>query len=538
RAGPLGNGQRRPSRSPRSQRSRSADVDCLKKYTERRVEERRHTEAGDGSRLDPSRWVPLPKSITRIQGKKVIPVLKDAKRHNTSGEGSSKVVDSYKWLPGEPRRTLKRSENVEESMEEKQESKYTLTGKQTAVRSRSTDVTSGSYSEQPPEGRNRTGSDTRLISSSWIPSVNTSRFRYEASPLARATNTCESTRSAATRWITFNRNPSPSPLRRKSLERKPSIDENRKSESSSQEEKWHPLRKFSRPPSPKKDNNSLQKGSKDSRVLQRSPDNDGTNRLTQRMRELYDFKTENEWPQRINKPSVDFTWISKSSSEDERYVPIRRNSQDLEFNERTGKTKTLRSRHQEMLENERCQGQSVKKCNNDGEVFFEADERLRRFNERLRFSEDLGSQEVRVRERRTYSDDYDDIRGRSSRRDTEETLRSFDVSREKKRISDASSKSRTSGTCSYAEVGFLKNPRSSDATYVSIGNYSKRASLECQSSKEIYHSQPRRAFSHNEERRPSTPLPPIELNNPAPIAIKLLPQNQKRDSTRYKVYLT
>ena len=51
---------RRPSRSPRSQRSRSADVDCLKKYVERRVEVRRHTEAGETSR-----WIPLGKGAAR-----------------------------------------------------------------------------------------------------------------------------------------------------------------------------------------------------------------------------------------------------------------------------------------------------------------------------------------------------------------------------------------------------------------------------------------------------------------------------------------
>lgn len=64
----MDNGQlRRPSRSPRSQRSRSADVDCLKKYTERRVEERRHTEISDASKLDTSKWIPLPKNVPRGQ---------------------------------------------------------------------------------------------------------------------------------------------------------------------------------------------------------------------------------------------------------------------------------------------------------------------------------------------------------------------------------------------------------------------------------------------------------------------------------------
>lgn len=68
RVGPVGNsGLRRPSRSPRSQRSRSADVDCLKKYTERRVEERRYTEISDASKLDTSKWTPLPRNLPRGQ---------------------------------------------------------------------------------------------------------------------------------------------------------------------------------------------------------------------------------------------------------------------------------------------------------------------------------------------------------------------------------------------------------------------------------------------------------------------------------------
>lgn len=56
------------------------------------------------------------------------------------------------------------------------------------------------------------------------------------------------------------------------------------------------------------------------------------------MRDLYDFKTENEWPKRagVPQPQNQHTWISKSSSEEDRtnYLSVRRNSQDLEFNDR------------------------------------------------------------------------------------------------------------------------------------------------------------------------------------------------------------
>lgn len=66
--------------------------------------------------------------------------------------------------------------------------------------------------------------------------------------------------------------------------------------------------------------------------------NERANKLSQRMRDLYDFKTENEWPKRAgtSQRQNQHTWISKSSSEEERanYIPVRRNSQDLEFNDR------------------------------------------------------------------------------------------------------------------------------------------------------------------------------------------------------------
>lgn len=64
--------------------------------------------------------------------------------------------------------------------------------------------------------------------------------------------------------------------------------------------------------------------------------NERANKLSQRMRDLYDFKTENEWPKRAGSSPHENSWISKSSSEEERnnYPPVRRNSQDLEFNDR------------------------------------------------------------------------------------------------------------------------------------------------------------------------------------------------------------
>lgn len=245
----------------------------------------------------------------------------------------------------------------------------------------------------------------------------------------------------------------------------------------------------------------------------------------------------------------------------------------------------------------------------------EYEERLRKFNERLRFSEDLGLAKPKIKERRTYSDDYDEKSRRASTRSartegtvqltraegsvrstrredsirstrtnssirstrtedsvrstrTEDSVRSMRTEgsvrstrtegsirltrsahseesqgsrfQAEKRPSDASSKSRGS----YAEVTPIspvkRDSRTSDASYASIANYSaKRASVDCKSTRQMVELPPRRAFSQTEER-PSTPVPPMEWNDDRYAAArhKQISERQKRDSTRYKVYLT
>ena len=68
------------------------------------------------------------------------------------------------------------------------------------------------------------------------------------------------------------------------------------------------------------------------------------------MRDLYDFKTENEWPKRATNVRRGNTWISKSSSEEERTCqPVRRNSQDLEFNDRMNVIKVSAQSHKNVF---------------------------------------------------------------------------------------------------------------------------------------------------------------------------------------------
>lgn len=185
----------------------------------------------------------------------------------------------------------------------------------------------------------------------------------------------------------------------------------------------------------------------------------------------------------------------------------------------------------------------------------EPDERLRRFNERLRYSEDRGTERVRVRERRTYSDDYEE----KARRESGLTRKADAfrvrpptpkrVDRENKRNS-AARLSRDSRV-SYTEVEFPGarrpaggggDPRASDPGHHAGGvGLAKHSSVECRSTRQILEVPPRRAFSQSDDpHRPATPVPPIEWNDERYVPKKLPADHQKRDqkSTRYKVYLT
>lgn len=118
-------------------------------------------------------------------------------------------------------------------------------------------------------------------------------------------------------------------------------------------------------------------------------------RLNQRIRELYDIKTENEWPKRLKSSlGENNLWISKSSSEEEKYQS-QNNSQELEFNDRTKK----------LVQH---------KKSTDSSFEIDWDERLRKFHEKLRFSEDLTIDKKVQARNRTYSDDYDDYSRRQS----------------------------------------------------------------------------------------------------------------------------
>lgn len=485
------------------------------------MEDRRHTEITDTSKLDPSRWMPLPRYVPRGQ-----------------------------QSPGAIKRPSRdeRQESIDETIENRSSRMESeIVGRtQPAVRSYSTDVTAARGVEKSivEQRRHTDCSDPRAIATRWIPQVNGGKFRRESSPLAR--NDCEITQSAATRWITFAKSPSPSPIPKINPERRDSISEHSKKDEEPRKDsdasncKWQPSRKFS---PVKNEKAHLQRQDELDVGRDRSSScidtNERANKLSQRMRDLYDFKTENEWPKRAGS-SRENTWISKSSSEEEKgnYRPIRRNSQDLEFNDRIDIFKTK-------VEPEEDRQRPKRNTHDTSEVFMDdEDERLRRFNDKLRYSEDRSTR-ARGRERRTYSDDYDEKTRRASRqpespktirRDRLEAPTRSLANNENKRNSDVSARSHDSRV-SYVEVDFTKrDSRTSDASYASV-NLGKRGSVECKNTQKIYEMPPRRAFSQSDER-PSTPVPPIEFNDERYVPKKLSSESSERDSTRYKVYLT
>lgn len=112
---PLGPGQRRLSRSPRSQRTRTADVDCLRKYAERKFEERKLAEACDFNKLDSSRWIPLARDDNRPQSSTRIYVEYQRNDQRDFEPGRFRV-DPNRWLPVPNRKVC--PENIRRNSQE------------------------------------------------------------------------------------------------------------------------------------------------------------------------------------------------------------------------------------------------------------------------------------------------------------------------------------------------------------------------------------------------------------------------------------
>ncbi|CAB0041015.1 unnamed protein product [Trichogramma brassicae] len=408
---PLGNADqsRRPSRSPRNQRSRSADVDCLKKYMEKRVEVRRHTEAGEVSR-----WIPLSKRTSLPARENVINTLAKTKivgGNDSAGnrEGDKDFVTGRKsrhiyYNPGverlSPRRTNASGREIAEPVAKWVPARYSIgtcradlsfedeSQRAAAMirqsqRSHSADVSymmsarRDSASSRWNERYVNLG-DTHhhrpvvpMLSYRWMPETGiTPGSRYIPSPLiGRRTSdgAAQPPPGSPNRWLTYVRNPTPSPAQRRMSERQmseseqtPRVEEETEDEDTVTPEElkdeqrkkegavlggWQPVRKFE-PASTTTDtmftttttttmttttvkspvatastathvttSTSMDRGDE-----AQVPDD---SRVKQRLRELYDFKTETEWPKRVRRDSDrSLLWISKSSSEEEKPLHV------------------------------------------------------------------------------------------------------------------------------------------------------------------------------------------------------------------------
>lgn len=124
------------------------------------MEERRHTDLPDASKIDPSKWIPLPRSITRIQ-----PALKrtsqpprdEEKRRSVSNEPDETGTD--KGGADKPKK-----HSLTKAVEgEKNDTPSPATYRQTAGRSHSADVGHVKNEKLLEERRHTECSDPRTI---------------------------------------------------------------------------------------------------------------------------------------------------------------------------------------------------------------------------------------------------------------------------------------------------------------------------------------------------------------------------------------
>lgn len=99
----------------------------MKKYTERRVEDRRHTEISDAGKLDTTRWTPLPKNVPRGQQ---LGATKRPSRDERQENVDESAANAEKWS----------AKPISEDRSSKIEPEV-LARSHYAIRSHSTDVT-------------------------------------------------------------------------------------------------------------------------------------------------------------------------------------------------------------------------------------------------------------------------------------------------------------------------------------------------------------------------------------------------------------
>lgn len=118
------------------------------------MEERRYTEIPDTSKLDPSRWIPLPKTIAA----KKSPQSKEEEKRCSITE--SEEIDGSKTSLGTPK---KLSPTKEEEPKDSKDRGLAATHKSSTGRSQSTDVGNVKHDKLVEERRHTECSDSRMV---------------------------------------------------------------------------------------------------------------------------------------------------------------------------------------------------------------------------------------------------------------------------------------------------------------------------------------------------------------------------------------
>lgn len=438
--------ERRFSRSPRSTRSRSADVDRLQKYAQR-IEERRNTEGGDSTRLYATRWLNIPKSPNFY-----------ASLHSPDSNPTLEIAESHEKL------ILRKGSGSRDDPD--QSSSW-----REPMQSDSDMASSPNDAGVSPDGG--------TLSFRWVPLPRIGDRPQQSQKFFNMEY--QGARYAATKWITFAKHPSPASSR-SSLDRKSSM-----LKFSSYYEKQQ-LRRNSK----QQEINVNAITPADDSSEQTSPnipqktEKMKASSVTQRLHDLSKFRFDSK---RNCNPSRSYHWTSKSrsSSDDEDDSSTPTNSRHPRFS-------NLKS------------------------------SLWKKFNEKLRFSEDLssGRDKVAKYERKAFSEDYGESQG-SQRQRWPRRLNSRDRNEEAESTDEAG----------IAGTSHDKGKRKDRGQ----GEIVKHSSVDYKSSSERVHV-PVRSLSYGAEGRPPTPVPTVDdgIGESGPSKCSYL--KQKRKSTRYKVYLT
>ncbi|XP_046630091.1 uncharacterized protein LOC124310324, partial [Neodiprion virginianus] len=425
-------------RSPRAQRSYSAEIDFLQKsHAVRRTEDRRHTDFGEVGR-----WMPSSKQVSKTK-RLPFPTQDSIEEEGAiQADNATRKNDQSELRDQEERshdnQISPRTKMSEDFNAEEHEAMVPIkNGKSHATRSHSTGATCSRSRDHPSFGsspsrpfRERRYTDTTLDPPGWDPpAMNIIRDDVFYSEDTKSSSLGSTPTGTVRRSIAEHRD----------YKRSPSSEVAR-----------------------------------------------CTTGVNQRIRDLYDFKVETEWPRKVRNPPRRNIWISKSGSEEEEH---RESSESKERN-----ADVLQKRDFEDLDED------------------EREERLRIFHEKLRFSEDLG-QPNDQRERRIHSDDFGN----------ERACRQIWSA---KRTSGASRES----WISYTEISQARQEsRMSDASYVSIEVFERSVGAPT-----------RRAFSQGDEPTPSSSTPPTPPSTPMSkdsAGKRNIHKKPERQGSKFKIYL-